>query len=156
MYTNDIFQLNVLLMSVGFGALSAFIYDIFKVLHKAVFNLGRGLIIKDFSYCMVIALLWFLFLLSVNYGRIRVYLIIGAAAGFCCWYFSISPIFVRFIWYSIIKIKSIFFLLGTMILLPFRPLFCLSKFIFGKISKFLQNYYIKIKNKSKIDLKKIS
>ncbi len=153
MYIDDGFQLNILMMSVGMGAVIAVVYDIFKVLHKLLFKTYHGVILKDVLFCFTSSLLWFLFLVAVNFGRMRVYLFVGAVGGFCCWYYSFSTIFVSLIFLIFRNIKKFFILLGRLISLPFRPFYKLINIFVRKLSDYLKKYFTKLKNKSKIDLK---
>lgn len=155
MYIDDGFQLNVLLMSVGMGAVIAVIYDIYKVLHKLIFKTYRGVIVKDIIFCFTAALLWFVFLLAVNFGRMRFYLLFGAVSGFCCWYFSLSTVFVSVFFSVLNKVQSLFIIFGRLISMPFRPIFSLILIFGGKLNKHFKKCFTKLKNKSKIDLKKI-
>lgn len=155
MYIDDTVQLNVILMSVGLGALLAFIFDVFTVVNRFTLKSDNVVIFNDILYCLVSALVCFLFLLVVNNGRMRTYFLPGAVAGFCCWHFSFSAMFLKLLYSILIRIGGLFRLLGKIFALPFRPINALATVIYNKTYKLFKKYFANLKNKLKIDLKKI-
>lgn len=154
MYSSDIFQLNILLYSVGFGFLSALFYDVFKTVQFCFFNSNKGLFFKDLLYVLSLSYSVFVFVLTVNNGKIRIYLIVGIILGFICWFMSLSSHFTEFIKTLIISFKSIFLFLSNAITFPLRMFYSITT---EKILKKLVNsqiFFRKAKNKFKIHLKK--
>ena len=154
MYSSDIFQLNIFLYSVGFGFLSALFYDVFKTVQICFFDSNKGLFLKDLFYALTFSYSSFLFVLAVNNGKIRIYLIVGMLLGFVCWFTSLSAYFTNFFRLLINRLKSIFFFVSKIITFPLRAF---SLLIYDKfLKKFLKSQYFceNAKNKLKIYLKK--
>ncbi len=154
MYIDDIFQLNIFLYSVGFGFLLALIYDILNVFTFKIFKSDKGLFIKDFSYVIICAYLIFLFVLAVNNGKLRVYLFLGLALGFICWFMSLSALFVRYFICLNRKLSAILVFISSIITLPFRCIFSLLLTKAQKINAFNIKNFENTKNKLRILLKK--
>ncbi len=155
MYVDDAFQLNILLYSVGFGFFLAFIYDVFKVFNLYFCKSHRSLIIKDVFYALTFSYLFFIFTLSINNGKIRVYIVLGILLGFICWFMSLSMTFLRYSEQLFKKFVSILNFVSTVISFPFSLFFSLLS---KKIIKFKRNKpkkFDNIKNKLKIHLKKL-
>ncbi len=155
MYIDDVNQINIIFMSVGLGSLLAVLFDVYTVINKLLFKSSRTLVLRDIIFCLISALICFLFLLVVNRGRMRAYFLPGAVAGFLCWHFSFSQVFVKLLSSALVRISDMFQISARLFLLPFRPIISLLSLIYGKLSKFCKKYFIKLKNKLKIDLKKI-
>ena len=154
MYINDSFQLNIILYSVGFGFFAALLYDIFKIIHSAIFKSVRFLFVKDFIYSIVTAFLYFIFLLAINNGKIRVYILIGTILGYICWFILLSSLFIRIATLIINKLISFFTSTASVITFPFRVIFSLLLPIISKTNEFINKIFEKIRNKLKIHLKK--
>lgn len=155
MYINDVNQINIILMSVGLGTLLAVLYDVYTVINKLSFKSCRTIVLRDVIFCLLSGLICFLFLLVVNRGRMRFYFLPGSIIGFYCWHFSLSELFVNLLSLIFIRISDLFQLSGRLFLLPFRPIIALLSLIYGKLDRLFKKYFIKLKNKLKIDLKKI-
>ena len=132
MYTNDIFQLNIFFYSVGFGFAAALIYDIFKSIQTCFFNSNKALFFKDLFYVLFISYLYFIFILSVNNGKFRIYIAFGLVLGFICWFLSLSSLFLKSFLYLIKCFKSILFFLSRVITFPLRTIITMLS---GKILK---------------------
>ena len=154
MYIDDSFQLNILFYSAGFGFFAALLYDIFKLIHFPVFKSVKWLFAKDLFYSITTAFLCFVFLLSVNNGKIRIYIIIGIILGYICWFMVLSSIFLRFGTLIFNKIKSVVSIFAAVITLPFRLIFSLFTPITDKTKANIMIFFEKTRNKFKIHLKK--
>lgn len=155
MYINDVNQINIILMSVGLGALLAVLYDVYTVINKLSFKSCRTIVLRDVIFCLLSGLICFLFLLVVNRGRMRIYFLPGAITGFYCWHFSFSKVFVNLLCLLFVRISNMFLLSARLFLMPFRPIIALFSLIYGKFGRLFKKYFIKLKNKLKIGLKKI-
>ncbi|MBQ3498909.1 MAG: spore cortex biosynthesis protein YabQ [Clostridia bacterium] len=154
MYTDDIFQLNIFFYSVGFGFAAALIYDIFKSIYICFFNSYKAFFLKDLFYIIFISYLYFIFILSINNGKFRIYIIFGLGLGFICWFLSLSSLFLKSFLYLIKCFKSILLFLSKVITFPLRTFITILS---GKILKkriILKNFFKNAKNKLKIYLKK--
>lgn len=154
MYIDDGFQINIFLLSVGFGVLLAFLYDLFRLIHRLIFKSSKGIFFIDLSYCVISSILTFLFLLAVNYGKLRIYLLAGAVLGFLCWYIGISPLFLKFSQFIGNKLIGLLTVISSIISYPFRLISKPFAKVFYRNSGFFKKYFIKLKNISKIHLKK--
>lgn len=154
MYSSDIFQLNIFLYSVGFGFLSALVYDVFKAVQTCFFYSYKGLFIKDIFYSLTFSYLCFVFMLSVNNGKVRIYLVLGVILGFFCWFVSLSVLFLKYFECLIKWLKSIIFLISRTITFPIRLFFSIVTEKILKKSLNYKDFCKKAKNKLKIHLKK--
>ena len=154
MYINDYFQLNILLYSVGFGFFAGFFYDMFKILYLIVFKSNKVLFIKDVIYCIISTFLCFAFLLAINDGKIRVYIIIGILLGYISWFISISSLFLRLTTSIFNKLSSFLGIVGLIITFPYRIVILLFKPLAAKLNPISNIFSKKLGNKFKILLKK--
>ena len=155
MYINDVIQLNIILYSVGFGAFIALFYDVYTAINKLSAEPTGMLVFKDIIFCFLSALFCFLFLLVINNGRLRTYMLPSMIVGFCCWHFSFSAVFVEFSGKIFKRLMELFRISAKLFVLPFRPAIYLFGLIGGNLNERFKKYFIKLKNKLKIDLKKI-
>ena len=96
MYLPDAAQQNqVLLLSVGFGTLLGVVYDLFRLVRLACADRRRGVFLQDLLYLVVAAFLTVLFLLPVNHGSLRLFILLAMAAGFSAYYFTLSRLVMR-------------------------------------------------------------
>ena len=149
MYSDDIFQLNIFLYSVGFGFLSALFYDVFKTVQQSFFNTLKGLFYKDIIYGISIFFFYFIFVLTVNNGKIRIYLVVGLILGFICWFISLSSVFIKYFGSLLKSLKIIFYFSSEVITFPVRLIYSLLSEKFIKINIYLQTFFKKAKNKFK-------
>lgn len=139
----------VFLLSVGFGFFVGLLYDFFKVFRTVVFKSKKGIFVQDILFFLIVAVFTFLFLLSINGGRFRLYIFIALAVGFAVYFFTFSNSFFGFSLKMLKKIKSIFLLIGTVISFPLGKILKLI----GKIRKKLKENLIKLPKKIKFKQK---
>lgn len=135
-------QLQGLLFSCGFGFLLAGIYDVFSVVGYLRRYSRLGAFFSDVLFCLVGALLFFLFALVTTGGAYRWFLFGGTALGFWAWRVSVSR------------------LLFAALRVIYKPLCLLKNRIsngteqmFGKIAKFTKKICAKMHIFFKKDLK---
>lgn len=133
----------VFLLSVGFGFIVGLLYDFFKVFRTVVLRSKKGIFIQDILFFLIIAVITFLFLLSINGGRFRFYIFVALAVGFAVYFFTFSSFFFGFSLKFLEKIKSAFLLFSTVISFPFRKILKSS----GKLRKKLKENLIKLPKK---------
>lgn len=141
------------LLSLGFGFIMGIFYDLFRIIRISISKGKIATIISDILYCIFLCFSLFLFYLTINEGEIRLYLLLGAGAGFCVYYFSLGVIIFSFSERIISTIKKIFIKIFKTLSFPFV-------FMFGKLRKLFNKIFAKqrkntknIKNKSKFLLK---
>ena len=86
--------MRVFLYMVLVGAISAVIYDLFRIFRKSFKHKNIFVYIEDFFYWVIVLLLVFYTLLKVNYLELRIFEFIGFALGMILYFSSISRIFV--------------------------------------------------------------
>jgi len=69
----------------------AFIYDIFRIFRKLVKHTAFFVYLEDVIYWIIVSFAMFYFMLSQNYGEIRIFTIIGAAIGAVLYLAILSP-----------------------------------------------------------------
>lgn len=127
-------QLTIFLCSLGAGFLLGVLYDVMRALRLTFTSSRAAVIIFDVTYFLLCGILSFLFILALNKGEVRFYIIAGEIIGWLFYYLSlgvaairITDLFVR----ALHKAKS---LIVTVICAPFRLIYRLCKPIYTKIA----------------------
>ena len=81
-------QTRLFLLALGLGFLLGIVYDLFRVVRMAFTMRRVGVFIQDVLFFLTCAAATFLFLLAVNQGEIRGFIIAGEGLGFLIYYFS--------------------------------------------------------------------
>ena len=89
-------QLLGLLYSFLIGAVFALLYDSFRILRYGAKSRSGGVLIEDILYWIICALVGFVFILKINNGVIRFYLLVGMLAGALAYRFTLSKVVTRF------------------------------------------------------------
>lgn len=146
-------QTKVFLLSLGFGFIMGIFYDVFRIVRMCV---GRGrasFVISDVLYCLLLCVCSFLFFLTVNEGEIRVYIIIGEAAGFFVYYFSLGAVIFSVSGKIIAFIRRAASVIFRAVSFPFLRIFRLLRGVFNKFLKKSRKKSKNLKNKSNFLLK---
>jgi len=144
-------QAIVFLNSLCFGVALGVIYDLFRIIRVA-FPMGKIIVfIEDLLFLISAGLFSFIFILTVNSGRIRIFLLIAAAIGFILYYFTIGKLILKSA-QSIIKIIK--FILSK-ILSPFAKICSIIQRKIKKIFKKLKRVQLFFKKYFKFIKKKI-
>lgn len=85
-------QTQMFLLACGFGFLLGILYDAFRLLRMAFFKQSVFVFFQDLFYFSVCGLLTFLFVLSMNYGEIRGYVLLGEGLGWIVYYYSLGSV----------------------------------------------------------------
>ncbi len=153
-YTTDILgdQWEIFFGSLMLGVLLGGCYDVFRII-RIVFSVRQKMTIAmDVVYCLWAGFLVFSFLLEENFGIPRLYIYIGAAAGFFIWYFMVGKLTIR-------AAKLLRKILNKIKKTVFVPLLKISKKVLGfckKKVKSFENILAKKLSTSKKLLKKES
>ena len=99
-------QVRIFLDSLVVGIILSFLYDIFKSVRFAFRSNKRHILIQDIMYFLISAFITFLFVLSINHGEIRFYIIAGEIIGFCVYYMTFSRLFMKFSIYVISMLRK--------------------------------------------------
>ncbi len=141
------------LLSLGFGFIMGIFYDLFRIIRISISKSKSATIISDVLYCIFLCFCTFIFCLTVNEGEVRLYLLLGAGAGFCVYYFSLGAIIFSFSERLISFIKKCAKSIFKVISFPFSFAFGKLRNLFKKISLKSRKNTKNIKNKSKFLLK---
>lgn len=142
-------QTRLFLLAIGLGFLLGVVYDLFRVVRMAFTMRRAGVFIQDVLFFLVCAAVTFVFLLAVNQGEIRGFIIAGEVLGFLIYYFSLGLLAMRVSSFLVHATQRIFYLISV----PFRALMRLLKRLFGKIGISVKKTSKKIAKKSKFNLK---
>ena len=143
-------QTHSFLFALGFGFLLGILYDAFRTLRMLISNSKGFVFFMDLLYFAVCAFLNFCFVLVIDSGRIRAYIIFGELLGFAIYYFSFGAIAMRISAAVIALFKKLFSAI-------FNPIKHLLKRIirkFGKFTGFCKKNIRKTDKKAKFNLQK--
>lgn len=141
------------LLALGMGFLLGFLYDLIRIIRISISHGKVAVVICDIFFCALACLLTFLFCLTVNEGEIRLYLVLGEAAGFLTYYFSLGAVIFSFSEKIIDFIKKLIRSFFGVIFFPFKWIFEKLRKLFNKTLKKSRKNTQKVKNKSKFLLK---
>ncbi len=121
MYVGDINeQVSVFLYSVGFGFFIGLLYDLIRLVRFKIIKKSSFVFLQDIVFFAVLAPITFCFLLAVNYGRFRFYVLLALLSGFVCYYLTLSRFLLNLIIKICRRIKSVFWLMARVISAPIR------------------------------------
>ncbi len=141
------------LLSLGFGFISGFFYDVFRIIRLCTSSKKAVIIIFDIMYCVLFCFAFFVFLLTVNEGQFRFYLLLGGLLGFFVYYFSLGAIIFSFSKFLTEFIKKTVKRIFAVLLFPFQWIFSRMKNCIDKKLEKSRKRTKKLKNKSKTLLK---
>lgn len=90
-------QLLSVLLSLAFGVGYAVIYSFLKGFRKAVRNSALAIFFQDIIFFEIISFITFLLLLALEYGQIRLYVLLSMAVGFSLFHLFVSEFLSRII-----------------------------------------------------------
>lgn len=143
-------QVLIFFQSIVLGVIIGVFYEIFRIIRMAHEN-GRILIFfEDIIFFSVSSVVTFLFILTVNQGQIRFYIILGEIIGLTT-YFLTMGVVVNKIFKLIIKMlkKILYFIYYITI----RPIKLLVQFICKKIKASIERKKIKINKRKEEKIK---
>ncbi len=137
-------QLLELLKAAGMGVLLGLYYDVYRVARIVMRPSARVVFWQDMAFFSTASVLTFLFLMTVNGGRLRIYLLLGLLVGFAVYYLTVGRLVVRFadvvtrviafLWGGFWRgISWPFRRMGRLLERPFRRLLSAGK---GRVKKF--------------------
>jgi len=142
------------LLALGFGFLLGALYDMFRLLRMTFFSRAAWVFIQDVAYFSLAAVFSFMFILTVNYGEIRVYLLAGEALGWLIYHFSIGEIVMRVSKFAIKGIKFVLKWLFKIISAPLKFLYSIISRLFTRFARVFKKNLKKSAKNSKFYLKK--
>ncbi len=160
MYTFAISEhLEIFLLSLGMGFLLGILYDVVRIIRLIVSRGRAALFIFDFLYLALCAVLIYLFIIAVNMGAVRAYILIAQLLGFFCYYISFGIVVIRISDKIISLSKKAIRFIFNVIKKPFcffarviRRVFRAIKALFKKKSLKSRNYLKKLLQINKVSL----
>lgn len=144
-------QLTIFISSLGFGFLLGILYDIFRALRLSITKAKGAVILFDIIYFLIFGFATFLFILALNKGEVRFYIIIGELIGALFYYFSLGIAVIKITDRFIILLRKFYSLVFNIISAPFR----LIKRAIHKISTKFSDIFKKTEKKSSKIRKKL-
>lgn len=131
-------QLKFFLLSLGVGFALGVFYDILRALRLSVTNSKAVTVFFDILYFAVFGLATFLFILAINKGQIRFYIIFGEIIGAAFYYFSFGIAAIKLTDIFVKAFRHFFAFVFKILFAPFRLVFKIFKKCFLKISSFFK------------------
>lgn len=143
-------QTQIFLFSIGFGFLLGILYDVFRTV-RIIISESKGFVLfMDLLYFLVCTFLNFCYILTVDYGKIRFYVIFAEILGWLIYYFSFGAVAIRFSRFVSKALKSF----ARLIFKPISAVFKKIKDIYSKILYFNKKLIRKYAKKTKFNLQK--
>ena len=140
MYLPDFaYQNQVLLLSVGFGSLLGLVYDLFRLIRLAV-GRKKAVFLQDLLYFVVAAFLTVLFLLAVNRGSLRLFILLAMAAGFFSYYVTLSRVLLPLGGLLLRLLRRFFLLPARIISAPVRLALRFFAILRQKVGKMVKKH----------------
>ena len=134
------FQLKQLLVMMICGFVFAFLYDILRAFRRTVPHGLFYISVEDLFFWLFCSVGIFMAVLRLNYGQMRLFLVLGAIIGAAFYYWLISPVFLKM---SMI-VSNIFKLCLKILLSPFvitaETLNVIFKHFVNNLKKVLKKY----------------
>ncbi len=128
-------QLAIFALSLGLGFLLGVLYDIIRALRLSITKSKIVLIICDIVYFVLFGIISFLFILALNKGEIRFYIIIGELIGAFFYYISLGTAVIKITNKAVSLLRKFYTLVFKIISAPFRGLAKVFSGIFKKLRK---------------------
>ncbi|MCR4616248.1 MAG: spore cortex biosynthesis protein YabQ [Clostridiales bacterium] len=129
-------QTKVFMLSLGMGFILGILYDIFRIIRLIITDKPKAFILQDILYFVVCTLVSFLFLLSVNNGKVRSFELAGEILGWLVYYFSFGTVAIRFGNLVISAVKRFLKFVFRIFIRPITNIFSKITGFFKKIIKF--------------------
>ena len=133
--TQTIIFLQAILMGAVFGA----VYDLFRIFRIAVPLPAGVIVVEDVIYFAFCGFMSFFLAMTVNFGQVRFFILLGELLGFLLYYLTLGVLVMKCAQQIIAFIRWIFQVLWKLILRPVvRLLMWIGKKvakIFGKLGK---------------------
>lgn len=146
-------QTRIFLLSIGLGFLLGILYDVFYIIRLMITKNKYAIYIQDILYLLVCSFITFLYILALNYGVVRGYVLLGELFGWVIYYLSSGFFVINYATKAIYKLKKTIKNLFLLIIKPFKMI--LTK-IYKQILRIYLCFYKKIRKinrKFKISLK---
>lgn len=88
-------QTMVFLQSLLMGAVLGAIYDMFRIFRIAIPLPAGAIVVEDVLYFGFCGFLSFFFAMTVNYGQVRFFILLGEVLGFVLYYFTLGALIMK-------------------------------------------------------------
>lgn len=147
-------QAYIFLCSVAGGALIALIYDIFRILRKAVKTGNLITYFEDLLFWMLVAVVMFATVYYSNEGELRSYIFLGTLLGVILYTLLISKAVMNSSLFIIRIIRGIFRFLWAVLSFPFRLVLRLLAIPYRALAGYAGNSIKSIRRAGRIRLSK--
>lgn len=132
-------QTLIFFRSLWLGALLGMMYDLFRIFRIAVPTPNFAAVAEDILFFLLSAFLSFGFILSVNYGQVRFFILLGEGLGFLLYYLMVGPVVMKSVKKIISAAKKVLLFLWKITLGPIlRLLLFLGKKLWKGVGKRLK------------------
>ncbi len=128
-------QLTIFTSSLGLGFLLGVLYDVLRAIRLSFTKSKIALVFFDILYFVIFAFCTFLFILALNKGEVRFYIIAGELIGATFYYFSFGIAVIKLTDRAAAVLKRFRKFVFKIICTPFRLIKRVFSSIFAKISK---------------------
>lgn len=115
-------QTFVFLMAICFGAALGVVYDVFRVFRVAVPCNRAAVFAQDVFFWLLCAVSSFIFLLYVNTGVVRAFVLLGELVGATLYYVTLGAMVMRSAKLIVGALRRLFRFFGRLIVRPLRAL----------------------------------
>lgn len=128
-------QLTIFISSLGLGFLLGILYDILRALRLSLTKSKTALVFFDILYFVLFAFCTFIFILALNKGEVRFYIIAGELIGALFYYISFGIAVIKITDRAVTVLKRFYSFVFKVVGAPFRLIKRGFSSIFAKISK---------------------
>lgn len=126
-------QLFIFLASLGMGFLLGVVYDFLRALRLSLTRGKWSVVFFDLLYFFMVAFVSYIFILAVNKGEVRSYIIIGELLGAVFYYFSLGFALMKLTDKFVLVLNRFYSFLFKIISFPFRLIKSGFLKVFGKL-----------------------
>lgn len=143
-------QTQIFLFSIGFGFLLGILYDVFRTVRMIISESKGFVLFMDLLYFLVCTFLNFCYILTVDYGKIRFYVVFAQILGWLIYYFSFGAVAIRFSRFISKAVRGI----AGLVFKPINAVFKRIRLLYNKIFGFNKKIIRKFAKKTKFNLQK--
>lgn len=131
-------QLSIFFASLGIGFLLGILYDFLRALRLSITNARPAIVIFDLLYFFLFGIISFLFILALNKGEVRSYIIIGELIGAFAYYISFGIVAIKITNALVKQLKKLYSFIFRLISTPFRFIKRILRCLFEKTDNLLK------------------
>lgn len=116
-------QIYVFVIACLFGVILGIIYDLFRILRIVIRWTKIQIIFQDILYFSLSGVLTFLFMLAVNLGEVRLYIVVGEFLGWLVYYLTVGELVLKGTLFVVRILEKVFRKIKQKLFLPLVPVF---------------------------------